>query len=223
MGFKSWFDKAQEQRELARLRQLAQERPRARQQHYNFAHKMLPQIAFDFGAASVLLLLDPDKASGFLERVWRDCGQGLEGRDLVSPDGLSAGLSVETRRAKDQVISVVTLPAPQTTPEAFFVALMCDAVPEPHPDDDSSDAVALWKLLVRSTPVRVFTLELSQDLSGREHTVFCEWTSDGRHLNRGDGPRPDRNAFFSFLAAQEFPRAQASFDSKRDTPVQEGE
>lgn len=224
MSFKSWFDKAQEQRELERLRQIAQERPRSRQQHYNFAHKMLPQVAFDFGAACVLLLSDEERASEFLGRLWRNCGEGLGGRDLVSLDGASVGLGVETRRAKgNEIISIVSLPAPEVAPEAYFVALVCDDVPEPDPEDDSVDTVELWKLLVRSTPVRVFTLELSQDLSGREHTVFCEWASDGRHLNMGDGPRPDKNAFFGFLAAQEFPRPQASFHPKRENPVREGE
>lgn len=224
MSLKSWFDEGEEKRELARLRKIAQARPRARQQHYSFAHKMLPRVAFDHGAASVLMLSDPTRARDFLERLWSDCGEGLEGRDLVSLDDLGAGLSVQTRRAKgNELISIISLPAPKVAPEAYFVALMCDAVPEPDPDDDSSDSVELWKLLVRSTPVRVFTLELSQDLNGREHTVFCEWSSEGRHLNMGDGPRPDKDAFYAFLAAQEFPRPQASFDPKRDNPVREGE
>lgn len=220
MSFKSWFQKNEEQRELARLRKIAQARPRSRQQHYIFAHKMLPHIAFEWGATSVLMLSDPDKASGFVENLWRDCGEGLEGRDLVAPDGLC----VETRRAKGQkLICLVTLPSPVVAPEAYFVVLVCDDLPEPDADDDAPETLELWRLLLRSTSVRVFTLELSQDLNGREHTVFCEWASDGRHLNMGDGPRPDKNAFFSFLAAQEFPRPQASFDPKRDNPVREGE
>lgn len=224
MSLKSWFGESEEKRELARLRKIAEARPRSRQQHYIFAHKVLPQVAFDFGAEAVRMLSEENRAAQFLERLWSDCGEGLEGRDLVSLDGASVGLSVETRRAKgNELISIISLPAPEVTPEAYFVALVCDDVPEPDPDDDGPGVMELWKLLVRSTPVRVFTLELSQDLSGRRHTVFCEWASDGRHLNMGDGPRPDKNAFFGFLAAQEFPRPQASFDPKRDNPVREGE
>lgn len=224
MSFKSWFDEGQEKRELARQRQVAQARPRARQQHYIFAHKMLPRAAFDLGAAGVLMLSDPTRARDFLNRLWSECGEGLEGRDLVALHGASVGLGVQTRRAKsNELIAIISLPAPEVAPEAFFVALVCDDVPDPDPDDDSDDAVELWKLLARSTPVRVFTLELSQDLNGREHTVFCEWSSQGRHLNMGDGPRPDKDAFHAFLAAQEFPRPQASFDPKRETPVREGE
>lgn len=224
MSLKSWFQEGEEKREQARLRRIAEARPRARQQHYLFAHRMLPHIAFDFGAASVLMLSDPDKAPEFLQNLWRDCGEGLEGRDLVAPDGLTVGLSAEARRSRgDELICLVTLPAPEVAPEAYFVALVCDALPEPDQSDDSPDALELWRLLVRSTAVRVFTLELSQDLSGRTHTVFCEWTSEGAHLNMGDGPQPDRDTFFGFLAAQQFPRPQASFDPKRDTPVREGE
>jgi len=222
MSLKSWYEEGEAKREAARQAKLAATRPRARQQHYLFAHKMLPQIAFDFGAASVLMLSDGERAADFLERVWRDCGEGLQGRDLVDLDGASVGLSVETRRvAGEEMISIVTLPAPQVTPEAYFVAFMCDAVPHSAPDDGSPESTDIWKLLVRSTPVRVFTLELSQDEGGRDGTVFCEWTNDGRHVNMGTGPSPDKNAFFSFLAAQEFPRPQASFDPKRQNPVEE--
>jgi len=222
MSLKSWYEEGEAKREAARQAKLAATRPRARQQHYLFAHKMLPQIAFDFGAASVLMLSDSEKAADFLERVWRDCGEGLQGRDLVALDGASVGLAVETRRvADDEMISIVSLPAPQVTPEAYFVALMCDAVPQSVPNDGSPESLELWKLLVRSTPVRVFTLELSQDEGGREGTVFCEWTNDGRHVNMGDGPPADKNAFFAFLAAQGFPRPQASFDPKRENPVEE--
>jgi len=222
MSLKSWFEEGEQKREAARQAKLAQTRPRARQQHYLFAHKMLPQIAFDFGAASVLMLSEQEKAADFLERVWRDCGEGLEGRDFVSPDGASVGLSVETRRiGNNELVSIVSLPTPEVTPEAYFVALMCDAVPQSASGDGSPETLELWRLLVRSTPVRVFTLELSQPEEGEARTVFCEWTSDGRHVNMGDGPSPDKNAFFAFLGAQGLPRPQASFDPKRQNPVEE--
>lgn len=195
--------------------------PHPRTQHYNFAHRLLPSIAMEMGALSVLMLANPDKNNLFLEDVWRDCGQDAVGDDLVAPNGLGVSVS----RAGDQLIAIVTLPKPKRITEAHFVAIISDLPPETDDDeaDVSEEAQDVLRLILRSMPIRYFTLEKGADLEGSTRTVFCEWTSEHRHLNMGDGPAPSEDQFFRFLAAQHFPSVRASFDPNRERPVQEGD
>jgi hypothetical protein len=53
----------------------------------------------------------------------------------------------------------------------------------PHADPDAS---------------RCFTLEHSWTLDGQPATVLAEWTAAG-HVNYGDGPPPEQQAFLTAL------------------------
>lgn len=221
MNFKKWFgrSKRDEDAELERIRKVVETLPKPRAQHYTFAHRALPSIASQMGAISVLILSDPERGSEFLHEVWDDCGQSQTGRDLVEPDGLGATVT----QTKDKLIAVVTLPQPEVAPEAHFVAILSGLPPETEDEDDevSEEAHEVLRLMLRSMPIRYFALEKGMLLDGTAYTVFCEWTSEGSHLNMGDGPPPTEEAFLEFLVAQNFPPVRASFDPHRDRPVQE--
>ncbi len=207
--------------ELARMEQFVAASPGPRGQHYTFAHRFLPALARQMGAFILVILANDDKRDEFLQSVWADCGQGETGEDLVAPNGLRASVT----RAGEQLVAIVTLPTPQRTTEAHFVAILSDLPPETDDADaeSSDEAREVLRLLLRSMPVRYFTLEKGIELDGRARSVFCEWTEEGAHLNMGQGPSPDEGEFFRFLATQNFPPVRASFDRRRIRPVQEGE
>lgn len=227
MNFRHWFgrSKRDEDEELERMRRTVAALPKPRAQHYAFAHRLLPAIARDMGALCVMTLADSDRRDSFLHDLWRDCGQNETGRDLVAPDGLRARVA----RSGDKLIALITLPRPELTTEAHFVAIMTDLPPETDDEDADSppEARQILQLLLRSMPVRYFTLEKTVAPKNAPpgcgpRTAFCEWTSEQRHLNMGDGPAPDEDLFFRFLAAQNFPSVRASFDPNRPRPVQDG-
>ena len=85
---------------------------------------------------------------------------------------------------------VVTMPTPESPPEAHFVAIV-------HKNDEP-------KLYGRVSPsTRYFTLEASFS----PLPVLCEWRPDGSRLNYGSGPIPETGAFvqavFERLTADE--------------------
>ena len=223
MNWRNWFGgwRRREDAELERLRKEVEALPQPRTQHYNFAHRLLPAIVMQMGAMSVLVLANSERSEDFLQEVWHDCGQDASGDDLVSPEGLRATVA----KAGEQLIAVVTLPVPERITEAHFVAILSDLPPETDDEDEdvSEEAHEVLRLMLRSMPVRYFTLEKSASFDGTPRTVFCEWTSEHRHLNMGDGPAPIEDHFFRFLAAQNFPSVRASFDPNRERPVQEGD
>lgn len=46
-----------------------------------------------------------------------------------------------------------------------------------------------------------FTLERPGQITPRQPSVFCGWSSDGKHLNFGPGPQPVVDEFMPFLIA----------------------
>lgn len=100
---------------------------------------------------------------------------------MPTEDHLSAnGLGYTLRELENGWVAVVvTLPPPQGMTEAYFVALL------QKPGESGG---------------RVFTLELGFSLTAESsHTVLCEWTPDGTHLNRGPGPTPDVELFLQTI------------------------
>jgi hypothetical protein len=79
---------------------------------------------------------------------------------------------------------IVSMPAPVAVGEAHFVGVV----------------------LAELTPgaavgYRYFTLELGDRGDGSARPVLCEWKG-ARHLNFGDGPAPEVEAFVAALAAR---------------------
>ena len=142
----------------------------SRTHHYQYAHRLLPKLAHEMGERLV------DMAQqGSLDRPllgsWNDFGQQLDEPDRVAPDGL-AGTYHEVGGHR---IALVTFPAPQEPPEAYFAAI--------------------------TTGGRYLVLEYGIDIVRDEpYTVMCEWTAEGSHLNGGPGPRPTADAFLTEVA-----------------------
>lgn len=189
MNFKSLFG--------ARPAPAAEPLTNARGQHYCFAHRLMPQVAHQFGANTVLLLDRPDDAPGFLQRRWQAAAQDLHGIDLVAPDGLSA----RVHQRGGQLAAVVALPAPLVTPEAYFIAIVCE-IPPQAPADKSDASLDNYRETLAQIPVIYWTLEYGFTLDDSRRTALCQWTNEGSHLNFGDGPAPDESAFVEAIFAQ---------------------
>jgi hypothetical protein len=148
----------------------------ARAHHYEFAHRLLPG----------LFLSDPDRFLrtleggdvSFLEFLWDDVGKKLDPSEVLQKKGLQY-----TIRSIDEYSTAVfvTMPPPDATPEAYFVAL---TIQKEDPGLDTS--------------ARCLTLEYSMDFQTEMAiTVLGEWTLDGKHLNLGLGPEPTEGEFVS--------------------------
>lgn len=174
------------------------ENPRA--QHYNFAHRIMPQVAHQFGANVVLLLDNSAEAPGFLLRRWNEAGQGLTGKDLVAAIGLRASIHEKNGR----LAAIIGLPTPRAVTEAYFVAIVCDIPPQP-PADKSDASLEVYRDGLAQIAVDYFTLEFGFSLDATRRTAFCAWTRDGAHHNMGDGPPPDETAFLEHLFAKPRP------------------
>jgi hypothetical protein len=154
---------------------------RAREQHYQFAHRVLPQNAFERPDLALERLSGVD-AGAFLHSLWHSVGNDLAPSQRIVP----AGLSCEMREFQNYRIALISLPTPLYVPEAFFCALAFDA------PRNSGEALEL----------RYLTLEFGFVLENDEkRTVLCEWTAAPAHLNMGDGPPPELEAFFATVCA----------------------
>ena len=99
-------------------------------------------------------------------------------------------MAVHPHKRNGYTALVVTMPVPESPPEAHFVAIV-------RKDDESKEHRR------ESPSTRYFTLEKS-------HTplpVLCECRRDGSRRNYGEGPAPDIGAFveavFERVAARE--------------------
>ncbi|MBI3158035.1 MAG: hypothetical protein HYZ26_00360 [Chloroflexi bacterium] len=144
--------------------------PEPRPQPYIFAHLALP--ALFFRAPESMLRNFEQEGPEFLRYLWRQIGLEKGGHD----EAAGMQIQVEIHKEAREIIGLISLPAPQNATEAFFVA----AVHSPE-------------------RARYFTLELGERLDGSAYTVLCEWDTEGRHLNYGEGPAPDDVR--AFLAA----------------------
>lgn len=94
-------------------------------------------------------------------------------------------MDIEQFSTRGNRISVVSLPAPKVSPEAYMVAIVHkEGEPLPY-DGERGNA-------------RYFTLEYSMRNSP---PVLCEWDGE-EHINYGNGPEPDTKAFVQ--AVQEY-------------------
>jgi hypothetical protein len=163
----------------------------ARSHPYNFAHTLLPQLAWRRPAAVRRELSDPTLARDLLHYVWDKAAEGLPPGEKVPPRGLRLSWHEVAGRAT----ALVQLPAPQATAEAHFAALVYED--EEDPEGEGAD---------ESRP-RYFTLEATMGLRTQDDgtpTVVGERAGEAhRHLAPGPaGGRPDTgSAFLQALAA----------------------
>jgi hypothetical protein len=147
--------------------------------HYALAHYVLRSVAFDDPLAYLGILASPD-AHKFLAHLLRSVSERCKNEQ---PDFAAEDIAIHPVRVGQYPCAVIELPQPRATAEAYFTAAVLladlqDQVPES----------AQRKL-------RYFTLEKGFVLNGPPRTVLCEWTSEGSHVNYGDGPLPQLEAF----------------------------
>jgi hypothetical protein len=137
--------------------------------YYAFAHQFLPMAFFHSPGQFLDQSAGPEGAARF-EGAWRMIGAKVGPPPVAPPTGLSREMTMLAgRRAM-----VVTFPRPLSMTEAFYAALV---------EGDGADAGP-----------RYFTFELTMPApedgpSGAG--VFCEWTTDRTHANRGHRSSPD--------------------------------
>ena len=169
--------------------------PRA--QHYVFAHRFLPDVARRQGAAMTAELAG-EKASDTLLAMWNHVGGQVPVSQRVRPDGLA----VDVRIHPPYVVALFTLPPPQAITEVYFTALAVSLAPDEEDEDEDEDEPAGSAGEVGTPPeTRYITLEYGISFAeGTKRTVLCEWAyKEGgySHLNMGDGPDPDLDAFYN--------------------------
>lgn len=155
----------------------------SRRQHYIFAHQMLPAL-LDENRKQILGSLLMAERDEFLRDVWDYVGEQLDGSDERNSPFEPIGLSARVIENSPYMTCIVSLPNPETLPEAHFVAVVFG--PFTNLSAETADQV----------PYRYFALELTYNPDKTERgTMLCEWR-DGNHLNMGQGPPPDEDAFF---------------------------
>ncbi len=149
---------------------------KARGQHYIFAHRLVPGM-FQEDPSKFMAYLAQDRIK-FIRFLWDRAGQNMPPDDQVAPDGIDVTLR---KAERDIQVALITLPPPEATTEAHFVA------PAYHPELDGK------------VFARYFTLEYTLGLQdGLPHTMLCGW-SGTTHFNMGDGPAAEREAFFQAI------------------------
>jgi hypothetical protein len=183
-----------------------------RDHHYHFAHRVLPYLMFQ-DTLELFSLLTGGRAQEAMRELWERAGEHLAPDDRLPPDGLE----VDGRSLGNGLLLVVTLPPPQRTGEARFVAAAVRWMEEEAPEPASGSASAgETGDPGRLMEVRVFTLEhhdplewasdaerrrLEEAGTGAAHTIFCEWTAEGAHVNLGRLLAPSVDAFAAVVAA----------------------
>ena len=144
-----------------------------RQHHYQFAHRWLPATPPEIWRGLLNEARSGD-ADEFLLRMWYRVGLTLPGDDRIDPVGLSA----TAHTLADADVLLITMPAPESVPEAYFSAVILRDGEDP----------------------RYMTLELGFDpVEQVPYTVGGEWTADSTHLNLGPGPEPTPGDFLAWL------------------------
>ncbi len=138
-----------------------------RQQPYIFAHLALPGLFFRT-PESMLTNLEENGAE-FLRYLWRQIGLKEGQHDEAA--GMQIQVTCQPLAAGR--VALIQLPPPERPTEAHLLALC-------HLPDGA----------------RFFTLELGENLDGSLRTVFCEWDTNGRHYNHGDGPAAEDTPAF---------------------------
>ena len=155
--------------------------PEPRTQHYVFAHVALRELAFAKPLGVVGTLHSPDGPK-FLQSLWEDVAERVQA-DGGPADIDASALAFRPVRVGDYPCAMITLPPALAPTECHYVAIVLHVKlgsGEEPPDDPH---------------VSYYTLERGVTLDGSQRTVLCGWDAAGTHLNYGDGPPPDPDAF----------------------------
>jgi hypothetical protein len=155
-----------------------------RTQHYVFAHVALRQLAFERPLETVGTLHTQDGPK-FLQALWQDVAEQVRASgEPADIDG--SALAFAGVRVGDLPCAVIRMPPPLAPAECHFVAIVL------HVKLGGSDEPPAEK-----PEISYYTLERGITMGGGERTVLCGWDAAGTHLNYGEGPRADPDAFAS--------------------------
>ncbi len=154
-----------------------------RELHYIFAHQGVRQACVD-NPLQFFSIIASEEQRKYLAWMWDTCAKYVkkQSSDLSVDDVL-----VTTCRIGPYPAVILRMPEPRAVAEVHYIAavLMFNGESELPPED---------------VAIRYFTLECGINLDGTLRTVFCEWTDDDAHLNFGDGPQADVEAFVQAVA-----------------------
>ena len=161
------------------------ERDRPRDQHYAFAHYVLRDLAYKHPLGCVGYLHGPDREK-MLASLWEEVGENCKAGGAA--DGYVGGPPPTVRHAAigRRPGAIVVMPEPQGPTEAYFVAIVL------HVD---IAAIQGGQEPPERPEISYYTLEKGVTLGGESRTVLCGWNAEGAHLNYGDGPPADFDAF----------------------------
>jgi hypothetical protein len=171
-----------------------------RRQHYLFAQKYLPKVFYQ-NPNLVIEYLRNDMGAKYLSRLWQNTADefSLDKTDVVDP----SGLSIDYRENEDYGLIIISLPSPEVSPEAYFVAMWSS-----------------YSSKCQGETFRYFTLELEDDIdlqdnevSGVPPTMFCERSREGKHINHGNGSGANLNTFVESIKQLLVPRRRLSIAS----------
>ncbi len=159
---------------------------------YLFQHVALREAAFENHPELIRELAEPpshlpllhfwSRASLQCERAgpFADDPSGEDDAALTAEREWLDAVRIHPYARDGYTAHIVTLPAPEASPEAYFVAIV-------HKDDEPHE-------YRRESPsTRYFTLEQADLPAARP--LLCEWLRDGSRENYGEGPVPTREAF----------------------------
>jgi hypothetical protein len=146
---------------------------RPRRHHYLFAHRELLTAARNLGGR-LPELASSGRLAAVLPAAWEQVGSRLPSRERLPDLGLGASL-----HDLDGIsVVLVALPRPEHSAEAYFVAIVVA-------DGGISD---------------YFVLEHGWTTRDEPRTVLCKWDDRG-HVNLGDGPPAEADAFLAAVRA----------------------
>lgn len=172
----------------------------ARAHPYNFAHHLLPQLAWRRPDAVRRELSEPQLARELLHYLWEKAGETVAAGERVAP----RGLRLDWHQVAGRATALLQLPAPQATTEAYCAALVYEADLPPDtqgPATEDEEPESEGEVLPR-----YFTLEATLDLDDGQGppTGLFEWQGE-HHRPYGRGPaggRPDTAVRFLAALAQ---------------------
>jgi hypothetical protein len=147
--------------------------PNARSHHIRMKYLLAQMALQDPGTFRVRL--GPGGDERYLELLWRGVGERLDPQERVPADGIAAWHRPAGPGIAEAL--VLTLPRPELSNEAFFIALRVAA----------------------DRTCRLFCLENALDPTTRTpYTVLAEFVPRGR-LNWGPASAPERAAFVAWI------------------------
>ena len=154
-----------------------------RQQHYHFAHGILPANLLS-GDSSLLNDLLTENWHSALSNYWELAGHEVDSiAETIDP----AGLALNMFRREKRWYLLIRMPEVEGEVEAYYGVVVLDT--------SRKD----WLFSKKPGLVRYFTLEKAVRLydSETQGTMFCQWLLNRKfdliHLNHGAGPPPEPN------------------------------